>query len=59
MAVLYYLPKLKRGMGLAFVADFLHDCVYYYQCLLFNTHHWTKFQCHTFLPSQDIKQNVL
>ena len=20
---------------------------------------WTKFQCHTFFPSQDIKQNVL
>ena len=22
-------------------------------------HLWTKFQCHTFFPSQDIKQNVL
>ena len=22
-------------------------------------HQWTEFQCHTFFPSQDIKQNVL
>ena len=57
MAVLYYLPKLKTGLGLAFGADFLHDfsiSVYY-----LIHYHWTKFQCHNFLPSQDIKQNVL
>ena len=25
MAILNYLPKLKRGLGLAFGAHFLHD----------------------------------
>ena len=53
-----YLPKLKRGLGLAFGADFPHDFpkknVPYFILYL-----WTKFQCHTFFPSQDIKHNVL
>ena len=57
MAVLIYLAKLKRGLGLAFGAHFLHDFFhknvsYLILCL------WTKFQCHTFFPSQGIKQNV-
>ena len=56
MAVLGYLPKLKRGLRLAFGAHFLHD--FSLQMFLFNTL-WKKFQCRTFFPSQDIKQNVL
>ena len=35
MAVLGYLPKLKRGLGLAFGAHFLHD--FSKKCFLFNT----------------------
>ena len=53
MAVLGYLPKLKRGLGLAFGEHFLHD--FSIKAFL----QWTKFQCYTFFPSQDIKQNVL
>ena len=48
MAVLGCLPK-KGGLGLAFSANFPYLILY----------QWTKFQCHTFFPSQDIKQNVL
>ena len=47
-----------RGLVLAFTAHFLNDCLIknaFYVIL----HLWTKFQCHTFFPSQDIKQNVL
>ena len=47
MAVLAYVPKLKRCLGLAFSEHFLHF------------HIVTKFQCHTFFLSQNIKQNVL
>ena len=58
MPVLSYLPNLLRGMRLAFAAYFLHDFSsksIFYLIL----HLWTRFQCHTFIPSQDIKQNVL
>ena len=58
MAVLGYLPKLKRGLGLAFGAYFLHDFFYKNVPYLILCQQ-TKFQCHTFSPSQDIKQNVL
>ena len=58
IAVLGYSPKLKTGLGLAFREHFLHDFsnnnVPYLMFFL-----WTKFQCHTVIPSQDIKQNVL
>ena len=57
MTVLGYLPKLKRSLGLAFGAHFLH--VFSAKVSLFNTLSMTKFQYHTFFPSQDIKQNVL
>ena len=57
MAVLGYLPKLKRSLGLAFGAHVLH--VFSAKVSLFNTLSMTKFQYHTFFPSQDIKQNVL
>ena len=58
MPVLGYLAKLKRGLGLAFGAYFLHGfsvkTVHY--LILYQ---WTKFQCHTLFLSQDTKQNVL
>ena len=39
MAVLGYLEKLKRGLGLAFGADFLHNfCIkFWIKCSVFNT----------------------
>ena len=58
MAVLRYLPKLKRSLGLAFDAHFLHDFstqkIPYLKLYL-----WTKFECQIIFPSQDIKQNML
>ena len=43
--ILGYLPELKRNLG----ENFPHLILY----------HWSKFQCHTFFPSQDIKENAL
>ena len=58
MAVLGYLAKLKRGLGPAFGAHFLHDfSIKIFFCLIL--YQWTKFQCHTFFSSQNIKQNML
>ena len=56
-SVLGFLPKQKRGLGLDFGAQIstgFHKNVPY--LILYQ---WTKFQCHTFLPSQNIKPNVL
>ena len=53
MAVLGYLPRLKRGLGLAFGAQCFHKNFPYLILYL-----WTEFQCHNFFPFQDIKQNV-
>ena len=47
----------KKSLGLAFGANFLHD--FSIKCSYLVLHQWAKFQCHTFFPSQDIKQNVL
>ena len=57
MAVLSYLAKLERGLGLAFGAHFLHD--FTIKCSLFNSLSMDKVQCHTLFLSQDIKRNVL
>ena len=50
--------KMKKGSGTSFwctfSAWFFHKNVLY--LILYQ---WTKFKCHTFFPSQDIKQNVL
>ena len=46
MAVFGYLAKLKKGLGLAFGAHFLHENVPY--LILYQ---WTKFQCDTLFPS--------
>ena len=57
MAVLGYLPKLKRGLGLAFGAHFLHDFsikMFFIQYSIIGQN----FNV-TFFPSQVIKQNVL
>ena len=54
MAVLGYLPKLKRVLGLGFGAYFLHD----FSIKMFLIK-YSVFQCHNFFPSQYIKQNVL
>ena len=56
MAVLGYLPKLKRGLRLAFGAHFLHDFSIKMFLMFYQL---TKFQYHNFFPSQDIKQNLL
>ena len=57
MAFLGYSAKLKRGLGLAFGAHFLHDLYKSVSYLVF--YQLTKFQGHTLFRSQDIKQNVL
>ena len=58
MAVSGYLAKLKRGLGPAFGAQFLHD-FFHKNALYLIIYQWTKFQSYTLLFSQDIKQNVL
>ena len=60
MAVSSYLPKSNRDMGIAFGVHFRHD--FWTKTFLITylmLYQWEKFQCYTFFPSQDIKQNVL
>ena len=57
MAVLGYLPKLKRGPGLAFGPHFLH--YFSIKMLFLILYQWIKFQCHTLFLSQDIKHVLL
>ena len=56
MAILGYLQKLKMGISFwcTFSAWFSHANVPY--LILYQL---TKFQCHIFFASQDIKRNVL
>ena len=54
MGVLSNLPKLKRGLGLAFSTHFLHENVPY--LILYQL---AKFQCYTHFSLQDVKKNVL
>ena len=58
MAVLGYLPKLKRGLRPASGTHFLHDFLIKIFLIEYsiNGHN---FQCHNFFPSQDTRQNVL
>ena len=58
MAALGYLPKLKRGLGPAFGAHFLHH-FFHENVLYLIIYPRAKFQYHTFFSSKDIKQNVL
>ena len=57
MAVLGYLTKLKRGLGLAFGAHFLYDFSIKLFLIQFSIN--GQFQSYTLFLSQDIKQNVL
>ena len=58
MDVLVYLAKLKRDLGLAFGAHFLHD--FSIKIFLFNTLSMDRVSMsHTLFLSQGIKQNVL
>ena len=58
MAVLGYSAKLKRGLGLAFEANFLHE--FFHESFIYLIlYQWTKFQCHSLFLSQDIKQKAL
>ena len=58
MAVLGYLAKLKRGLGLPFCEHFLHDffCKNGSYLILYRL---IKFQCHTLFFFQVIKQIFL
>ena len=58
IAVLGYLPKLKRDLRLTFGAYFQHG-FFHKNVPYLILYRWTKFQCHIFFPSQGIKQNVL
>ena len=56
MAVLGYLAKLKRGLGLPFGEHFLHD----FSIKVFNSISMDKWTLsHTLFLSQVVKQNVL
>ena len=58
MAVFGYLPKLKRRLGLAFGAHFLH-AFFHKNVPVSILYQLTKFYCHIFCSSQDVKQDVL
>ena len=58
MAVLGYLAKSKRHLGLAFGAHFLHDFSIK-NVLYLILYQWAKVQCHTLFLSQDIKYVLL
>ena len=57
MAVLCFLTKLKQGPGLASGVYFL--LIFQKNVPYLRLYPWTNFKCHTFSPSQDIKQNLL
>ena len=57
MAVLGYLPKLKRGLGLALCAHFVHD--FHKNAPYLILYQLTKFNFHAFFLSEKIKQNEL
>ena len=47
MAVLGYLVRLERGLGLAFDSHFLHG-FFHKNIPYLILYHWTKFQCQTY-----------
>ena len=58
MAVFVLFTKIKKWSGTSFSYTF--SALFSYKNVLYLIlYQWTKFQCHTFFPSQDIKQNVL
>ena len=50
--------KIIKRSGTSFCYT-LSALFFYKNILYWYLHLWTKFQCHTFFPSQDGKQNVL
>ena len=58
MAVLGYLPKLKRDLELAFGTHFLYDFFIKMFFIPYSSN-GRSFNVISFLPSQDNKQNVL
>ena len=58
MAILDYLPKLKRGLGLASSAHFLFDFPIKMFIVKYSIN-GQSFNIINFFPSHDIKQNVL
>ena len=57
MAVLGYLAKLKKGLGVAFGAHFLHD--FSIKSSLFSSSSMDKVSMSHLIFFQDIKQNML
>ena len=55
MAVLGYLQKFKRGLWFGFGLHFQHD----FFLKIFLYYQFSGIQCDNFIPSQDIKQNML
>ena len=58
MAFLDYLPRLKRGLGIASGAYFLNDFPITMFVPYLILYQWTKFQCHTLFLSR-YQKNVL
>ena len=58
MSVLGFLAKLKRGLRLTFGEHFLHD-FFHKNVQYLILYQWPKFQCHTLILSEYIKQNML
>ena len=50
--------KIKKGSGASFWCTF-SAWFFYKNVPYLILYQWTKFQCHNFFPSQDIKQNML
>ena len=50
--------KIRKGSDTSFWYNFLHD-FFHKNVPYLILYLWTKLQCHTFFPSQKIKQNVL
>ena len=50
--------KIKKGSGTCFLCTF--SAWFWHKNVLYSIlYQWTKFRCHTFFPSQDIKHIVL
>ena len=59
MAFLGYLPELKRGLGIAYDAHFLHDFPINMFLIKYSINGQSFNVIYTFFLSQDTKQNVL
>ena len=58
MAVNGLFTKIKKGSGASFRCIF--STLFSHKNVLYSILYlWTKFQCHTFFPSQHIKRDVI